>query len=173
MPRSIRLVLPSLVSASRLLMVVPFFGAMRTGRREAALAWLLILCITDVVDGVIARRLDAATGFGAYLDVSADFVVVVAGFAGLARVGALPWWTLALIGVMFAQFLLSSARRRPVYDPVGRYYGGLLFAVIAMALALPDEGVWHVLALGVLGVTLVSLLSRLRFLRGASRPPLR
>ena len=153
-------------------MVVPFYRAIVTGRREAALGWLLAICITDVVDGVLARRLDAATDPGAYLDVSADFLVVAAGFTGLARVGPLPWWTLALIGVMFAQFVLSSTRRRPVYDPVGRYYGGLLFAVIAAALALPDEGVWEVLTLGVLGVTLVSWLSRLGFLRGASARPL-
>jgi len=167
MPRGVRLALPSLVSASRLPLAVPFFGAILAGRREAALAWLLAICVTDVADGVLARRLDARTDVGAYLDVGADFVVVTAGFAGLARAGALPWWILALVGAMFAQFVLSSTRRRPVYDPVGRYYGGLLFGVIAAALAVPDEGVWRVLALSVLGVTLASWISRLRFLRRA------
>lgn len=171
MVRGIRLALPSLVSASRLAMVVPLFGAIVMGRRQAALTWLLAICVTDVVDGVLARRLDAATDAGAFLDVSADFVVVVVGFVALARVGALPSWMLALIGVMFAQFVLSSTRRRPLYDPVGRYYGGLLFAVIAVALVIPDEAVWHVLTLGVLGVTLVSWLSRLWYLRTATPPP--
>jgi CDP-diacylglycerol--glycerol-3-phosphate 3-phosphatidyltransferase/cardiolipin synthase len=162
--RGTRLALPSLLSASRLVLVVPFFGALVNAHRGAALLWLLAICLTDALDGPLARGLGAATGFGAYLDVTADFVVVAAGFAALGRIGAFPWWILALIGVMFAQFLLSSTRRRPVYDPVGRYYGGLLFGVLAVALAIPDEGVWRVLTLAVAGATFASWLSRLRFL---------
>jgi phosphatidylglycerophosphate synthase len=168
--RGTRLALPSLLSASRLLLAVPFYGALVTGHRWVALLWLLAICLTDALDGPLARRLSANTGLGAYLDVSADFAVVAAGFAALARIGAFPWWTLALIGVTFAQFVLSSTRRQPVYDPVGRYYGGLLFAVLAVALAIPDEGAWRVLTLVIAGVTLASWLNRLRFL---SRPPRR
>ena len=158
-----RLAAPSLVTAGRAALVIPFGLALYDGRPVAALAWLGLAAASDVADGFLARRLRACTGFGAYFDATADFLVVMAGLAGLAA-GGFPAWPLAVVVVMFAQFVLSSGRGRPRYDPVGKYYGGLLFAVIAAGAALRDFAVWYALAVFVLAITLLSWVSRLNFL---------
>jgi len=155
---------PSAVSVSRVALAVPFGLALHDGRRVLALAWLGIAALTDVADGFLARRLRASTGLGAYLDASADFVVVMVGLVALGGLG-FPRWPLGVVIAMFVQFLLSSGRARPRYDPVGKYYGGLLFVVVAAATAFPDLAVWNALADFILGITLVSWVSRTDFLQ--------
>lgn len=67
--------LPNLLSAVRipLALTLLFFQSLSAGFMVLYLA----CCITDALDGFLARRLDARTEFGARLDSAADFVLVV------------------------------------------------------------------------------------------------
>lgn len=72
--RSLALVLVTAITLSRLAMAALSVGAMR--RLDWTAAWWLFLatCLTDIVDGWLARRLRVATRFGRYLDSSTDVI---------------------------------------------------------------------------------------------------
>ena len=54
---------------------------------------LYIFCgLTDMVDGTIARKMGAASTFGAKLDTVADFLFVIASFVKLVPVIRIPVW---------------------------------------------------------------------------------
>ncbi len=130
-----------------------------------AMGVFLLACLTDALDGLLARRLGASQFLGPYLDAAADFLLVLAAFSAFVMKGVYPFWTLLLIVSMFLQFILTSGLRRPVYDPVGKYYGAFLFAAIGVTLALPDFAVCYAVLVSLLGLTFASLVSRVLFLQ--------
>jgi CDP-diacylglycerol--glycerol-3-phosphate 3-phosphatidyltransferase/cardiolipin synthase len=137
----------------------------------------LFACLTDALDGHLARRLGASQYLGPYFDATADFLLALAAFSAFVIKGVYPFWTLLLIGAMFLQFILTSGVRRPIYDPVGKYYGVFLFAAIGVTLALPDFAVCYTLLVSILGLTVASVASRSVFLfslatKGYPRPDL-
>lgn len=67
--------LPNLLTATRLFLALPLlFAAMPW----PFLALYLLCCLTDLLDGFLARRLDACSLFGARLDSAADLAVAAA-----------------------------------------------------------------------------------------------
>jgi phosphatidylglycerophosphate synthase len=129
-----------------------------------ALVLLGLAALTDVLDGPSARRLGVASAAGAHLDVWADFAVLLAAYGALAQLGALPLWLPLVISGMFAQFILGAHRGRLVYDPIGKHYGTLLYSAALALLLLPDAAFAYALTLGILALTLLSLVSRARAL---------
>jgi CDP-diacylglycerol--glycerol-3-phosphate 3-phosphatidyltransferase/cardiolipin synthase len=73
---------------------------------------------------------------------------------------------LLLIVAMFAQFVLTSRLARPIYDPVGKYYGVFLFCAVGVTLVLPYAAVRQAVLVGILGFTAASVISRSLFLLG-------
>lgn len=125
----------------------------------------LFACFTDALDGYLARRLGVSPSLGVYFDATADFLLVLASFSAFVTKGIYPFWTLLLIGSMFTQFILTSGLRRPLYDPVGKYYGAFLFAAIGFTLIFPKPTVYTAVLVSILGFTVVSMVSRSVFLR--------
>lgn len=152
--------IPSLLSALRAAGAPALGYAIVQDRRGWAVAIFAFACLTDAADGYLARRFRAVSPAGAYLDVTADFLVTLAGFAGFVWRGVYPGWTLVLMMVMFAQFLVTSGWGHPVYDPVGKYYGAFLFVAIGATLLLEDFAVHAAVLAGLVGLTLASLASR-------------
>ena len=74
-----------------------------------------------------------------------------------------------LIVVMFGQFILTSRRARPIYDPVGKYYGVSLFCAVGVTLVMPHAAIRRTVLEVILGFTLASLVSRAMFLLGFTR----
>ncbi len=73
---------PNRISLLRLLMVVPFIVLIRQHQqwphaRYAALGIFAAMAISDIADGLLARRLNARTRLGAILDPLADKVLVI------------------------------------------------------------------------------------------------
>lgn len=151
-----RRALPSLVSASRIAAAPIFHLLITAGRFRDAAVLLGCAAATDLLDGALARRLGAVTPGGAWIDVTADFALVAAGLTGLVAAGAAPAWVPLLAALMFGQFVVSSRRDGPVYDPIGRYYGGFLYAVLAAILLAPDLAVSHAAPIAVAGMTAAS-----------------
>jgi phosphatidylglycerophosphate synthase len=121
-------------------------------------------CLTDALDGYLAKRLGASQFLGPYFDATADFLLSLAAFSAFVMKGVYPFWTLLLIGAMFLQFILTSGRERPVYDPVGKYYGVFLFAAIGVTLLWPDFAVCYTVLTSIVGLTVASVASRFVFL---------
>ena len=164
---------PTILSATRILLAPFIFCAILDYRLDRTFLLLLLAGATDVLDGYLARRLGAETIPGAYLDVTADFAVILASISALVVLGAYPVWLVALVVVMFVQFLLSSRAGRPVYDPVGKYYGTVLFVAVLLTVGMPDLALLYGTLAGVVVLTAASLASRvfaLRFAGGGSEP---
>jgi cardiolipin synthase (CMP-forming) len=98
--------LPNLISAARVLLVGLFcwllFGA---GDRIAATVVLMIVGITDFLDGYLARRFHQVSTLGKVLDPVADRLVLVTGVVAITVYGAVPAW---LAGVVLGRELLVS-----------------------------------------------------------------
>jgi len=159
--------LPTVLSVARMLAAPALAYMILEGRTGGALIVFGVLAITDVLDGVAARALGATTPRGAYLDVSADFAVVVAGFGSLAVLGVYPWWLLGLFALMFGQFLLTSdGKGPPRYDPIGKHYGVVLYGALGLTLALPDLALTQATAALLLVLTAITVGSRVAYLLG-------
>lgn len=88
--------LPNAISLGRLLAVPVTIGLMLDGRWALAF-WLFVLAgVSDAVDGWLARRLDARTTLGSYLDPLADKALLVAVYVTMAVKGAVPTWLVLL-----------------------------------------------------------------------------
>ena len=94
--------LPNALTAGRLL-VVPFFallvlgGLDAPGQRVLAGALFVLACLTDVLDGHLARSRGQVTAFGIMADPIADKALVGTALVGLSLLGLWPWWATALI----------------------------------------------------------------------------
>jgi CDP-diacylglycerol--glycerol-3-phosphate 3-phosphatidyltransferase len=72
--------------------------------RLAALGIFAFACLTDAVDGYVARKFNQQTVFGQYIDPIADKLLLLGGFLAMTFIGQLPddmhipaWVTTAVI----------------------------------------------------------------------------
>jgi phosphatidylglycerophosphate synthase len=116
--------------------------------------------VTDILDGIIARKLGVASTFGAYFDATADCCFIIIVFSAFVIRAMYPFWILILIGIMFLQFILTSRFKQPVYDPVGRYCGVFFFITIGVSLIFPHSTLYFTLIFVIIGFSTASLISR-------------
>ena len=170
--------LPNALTMGRLL-VVPFFALLllfdgtSDGARLLAAGLFVLACLTDVVDGRLARSRGQVTDFGIMADPIADKALVGTALVGLSLLGALPWWaTLVILGREIAVTVMRSALARHGMIPAGR--GGKLKALsqnIAVALyLLPLDGALAELRLPALLVAVAAtVLTGLDYARQGAR----
>ena len=65
----------------------------------SAFALLLLAGLTDVVDGLLARRMDDQTQIGAYLDPAADKALAFSIYATAVYLSYIPLWLFGLVVV--------------------------------------------------------------------------
>ena len=104
---------PNLVSLLRVPLAVAFpFAA---GSPAAAIVVLGLAGATDVLDGLLARRLGAVTALGAVIDPVADKLFALSAMGTLVALHKLPWWGVpALLAreILEAPLLLRELLRR-------------------------------------------------------------
>jgi CDP-diacylglycerol--glycerol-3-phosphate 3-phosphatidyltransferase len=175
------------LTATRLLLVLPFTFLMAKGDRRSAIFALIVWAvalITDFLDGPIARRRGTVTPWSGTFDHVSDFLFVTSGlFAGASR-GAFPWILPSLITAAFAQYVIDSywihRHTKLRGSKLGRYNGILYFVpsimdiLIRMGLGFLEPLLTILVWLLVL-TTLVSMGQRLMLSslseQLASRPP--
>ena len=74
------LTIPNLLTLGRLLLVPCFLVASMRGMYTAAFVIFVSAAVTDILDGMIARRLNLRSKLGAILDPAADKTLMVCGF---------------------------------------------------------------------------------------------
>ncbi len=127
-------------------------------------ALFLFLLFTDFLDGYLARKLGVSSKFGNYFDVIADFTLVFSLFIAFGSEGFYADWILILVAAVFAGFMLTSRSSSRVYDPVGKYYGSLLYGAIGLRFLFSGPLFCSVVTVGVAAFSAVSILSRATFL---------
>ena len=117
------------IAASLALLFCPVFSL-------PFLALYLMAGISDMVDGVVARRTNTASEFGARLDTAADFVFVVVCLIRLLPIMDIPTWlyvwicVIALIkGINVVSGYVMRKRFVTVHTAMNRATGALLFVL--------------------------------------------
>lgn len=88
---------PNLVSSLRLGLIPVFNYFFLKGDYGLALFFFVVAGFTDFFDGILARILNARTQFGAFLDPTADKILMATTFVVLAVAGAIPVWMTVLV----------------------------------------------------------------------------
>jgi CDP-diacylglycerol--glycerol-3-phosphate 3-phosphatidyltransferase len=86
------------------LLLVPVFvvlllsnGGHSSGWRVWAFVAYALACVTDLVDGDLARRRDLVTEVGKIADPIADKALIGSALLGLSALGDLPWWVTVVV----------------------------------------------------------------------------
>jgi len=115
-------------------------------------------------DGYLAKKLEVTSRLGSYFDVTVDFLFVSGMFLAFILEGFYPLWLLFLVVFVFVQFMLTSFySKRAVYDPIGKYYGSLMYGGIGLTLLFPEQLVYSIVTIGIVVFTMASLFSRLAY----------
>ena len=98
------------ITVLRILLVPAFIGCLlyyspeREFLSAAATVLFLTACLTDALDGYVARRFNQKTDFGSYVDPIADKLLLTSGFLSLSLMDNLPvsmkipaWVTISVI----------------------------------------------------------------------------
>ncbi len=89
--------LPNLITALRILLVLPLCWLIGAGRYSDALLVAAIAGLSDAVDGFLAKHFGWQSWIGGMLDPIADKLLLTAAFISLALAGELPFWLAALV----------------------------------------------------------------------------
>ena len=73
-----------------------------------ALAVYILACVSDYIDGYIARKYDQVTSFGKFIDPLADKMLVLAAMCFFIQEGLMPGWVVAI--VLLREFAVSGLR---------------------------------------------------------------
>ncbi len=89
--------IPNLITLGRILLVPVVVWAIASGRIRLAFLLFLVAAISDAVDGFLAKRFGMQTELGAYLDPSADKIMIVSIYVTLGISGVIPLWIVILV----------------------------------------------------------------------------
>ena len=157
--------LPSLITSLRIVILPHLAYSLNHGFIPVACVLFLIALCSDLADGYVARKFGVASKFGAYFDATVDFVFIFGLFGVFVNLGLYSNWILLLVLVMYLQFVITSfLSKRTIYDPIGKYYGSLLFAGIGLTLLFPNQLTYTIVNHGIVLATLISIISRLYYL---------
>ncbi len=129
-------VLPNLISGARLALMPGVLLAALEGSRLWFAVLMGVCLLTDMLDGFLARRLNAYSDFGRRLDSAADYVTLITGVMGIAVLWPeimrreLPWVAVGMCA-FFAVLVFGFAR---FGRPLG--YHTWLTKILALAMAL-------------------------------------
>lgn len=103
----------------------------------------VIAAATDWIDGRLARRWGVTTRLGAFLDTTADKLLVATALIALVAVHrASPWVALVIIGREFTilglRAAVESGGRRFETSMLGKWKATVQFAAITLAILRPD-----------------------------------
>jgi cardiolipin synthase len=110
------LTIPNLITIARLLGVPLIVWLMIADRFVEATVLFIVAAISDAADGFIAKRFNATSELGAYLDPIADKALLVSVFVTLGFKEVLPAWLIILavsrdlfiIGGLLLSYLLGN-----------------------------------------------------------------
>lgn len=174
--------LPNLISFLRILALPVFLWVLLGLDRPLLAAVLLgVISVTDLLDGMLARRLGQVSEIGKMLDPVADRLVVFAGVVGGMAAGLVPLWLgasllirEAIIGPTSIYYLVRHNVRVSVRQ-MGKTATALIFFAVPFYYLTATSFApvfWEVLAtvLGVLGLVLY-LMVTWRYLGDLRRAP--
>jgi cardiolipin synthase len=157
--------------------LIPFIGALALVPEfwAAWTAWALytVACITDWLDGYLARKMKIVSAFGRFLDPIADkllIAILLLVFAGLGRLEG--WWLIPACIIMFREVMIAGLREflgpQNIIIHVAKLAKYKTFSqMVALGfLLVGDFGNWLVPETLLVGKILLSVSSVLTFVTG-------
>ena len=143
--------LPNCISLLRIF-AVPLTVYLLLSQQMTAAFWLIIVAgVSDGLDGYLAKRLNAVTLIGTYLDPLADKTMLIAVCLCLAHLGYLPCWIIALailrdLLILGGVFLSNVLELELSVDPILISKLNTVLQIIMVAFALGREAMgWDLL----------------------------
>ncbi len=95
--------IPNIITGTRIVFVPCFIWLLFHHQYERSLILILLMGLSDGLDGFLARCYCWKTTLGAYLDPMADKLMLLSAYISFALLGWLPWW---FAGIVVARDLL-------------------------------------------------------------------
>jgi cardiolipin synthase len=139
--------IPNLLTAGRLVLVPCFLAASIQGKYTVAFALFVTAAVTDILDGMLARRLNVHSRLGALLDPAADKTLMICGFLYYTFARQLPvaipgWLTFTVFIrdclIVFFAYLMYTRIRITRFPPtvLGKTSTVLQAATVATTVAV-------------------------------------
>jgi len=159
--------LPNYITLSRVVLIPIFINLMIYGYDRGAFIVFVVACITDALDGMIARLTHTQTELGAFLDPVADKLLIISAFVTLVLLGMLPVWLVIIVVsrdiiLVLGSIVIYFTGHKFVARPsiIGKMTTLLQLTTVALALIAMAFGaetrLMAVLQWGTAGCTLVS-----------------
>ena len=139
--------IPNILSVLRLLMAFAFAAIFIWGYPDyvpVAIVLFILSGVTDVLDGILARKFGWITNAGKILDPLADKLMQITAMVCLVWKGLLPWWILVfvmgkevLMGIGSIVFFRRN-RQIGVSRGYGKAYTVLFFAMVVALLVFSE-----------------------------------
>ncbi|MHB8844680.1 MAG: CDP-alcohol phosphatidyltransferase family protein [Nitrospirota bacterium] len=140
--------LPNSITLIRVVLIPFFVDLMIYDYYREALMVFVAACLTDGLDGMIARMTNSKTELGAFLDPMADKLLIVSSFVTLAILAKLPVWLVIIVvsrdiiltlGSMVIYFTGHNLSIKP--SVAGKTTTFLQFLVVTLTLVLVAYGI--------------------------------
>lgn len=155
---------PNILTVIRLLLIPVIVFYIFTGNYILAFIFFTISGITDIADGLIARKFNLVSNFGKLMDPLADKLTQIATLASLVLTDIIPIWILLV--VFFKEFIMICGASFLYGKDVvvySRWYGKLatvlLYFAIVISLILKQfevTGIWEQVDLAIFTLALVA-----------------
>jgi CDP-diacylglycerol--glycerol-3-phosphate 3-phosphatidyltransferase len=111
--------IPNVLTMLRLALIPVFVIVFWNGNRKVALGIFVAASLTDMLDGMLARKLNQITDFGKLFDPLADKLMVLTALVCQGLAGVFPWAAIAIVAgkelVMVLGGLFMLSRNVVVY----------------------------------------------------------
>lgn len=101
--------IPNIISVLRLVFIVPLIGYFYLKEKNiAATALGILFILTDILDGLLARKFKQVTNLGVYLDATVDNIMAATVAFSFLYLGYFTWPLIALVAAhRFTRLLLA------------------------------------------------------------------
>ncbi len=139
--------IPNYITLFRVILIPFFINLMIYHFYREALLVFVVACVTDALDGMIARLTGKKTELGAFLDPMADKLLIVSAFVTLVLLGTLPVWlviivvsrdVILILGSLILYFMTHSLKIEPSF--AGKLTTVLQLVVVTLSLFLMGYG---------------------------------
>ncbi len=139
--------IPNAITLIRVVLIPFFIDLMIYDYYQPALIVFIAACLTDALDGLIARLTNTKTSLGAFLDPVADKLLIVSSFITLAILQLLPIWFVIIVVsrdiiLAFGSFVITITGHRLTIRPsvYGKITTVLQLISVVLTLALVAYG---------------------------------
>lgn len=156
--------IPNVLSFLRILLIPSILFFIYNSQKVFSLIIFTVAIITDYIDGYFARKLNIKNKYGLYVDVSADFLLIISIWSIFTIINSISPFIIILTSLYFLQFIISVSFGKLGYDPIGKYYGTWHMCILALGIPLNSELFLKISVNLTIGFTILAFLSRYRII---------